>query len=103
MDHLLDETDVSVDFRAPRGAIWAADIALKIGDLATAVKNRVFHGSKRISRFAPVQFIGDQFWEPTTLGECSTPEEVRAYARSIARTQPSFANELIAIANRADE
>ena len=102
MYHMLDETDVSVDFKAPRGAIWAADIAIKIGDWAEAVKSRALHGSKRITRFAPVQFINDQFWEPTTIDECSTAEHVRAYARSIARTQPSFASELIAIANRAD-
>ena len=102
MDHLLDETDVSVDFKVPHGAIWAADIAIKIGDWAEAIKTRVLHGGKRITGFAPVQFINDQFWEPTTLDECSTAENVRAYARSIARTQPGFASEHIAIANRAD-
>ena len=37
-----------------------------------------------------------------SLTSCTSAEEVRQYASSIQRTHPSFANDLFAAANRAD-
>ena len=89
-------------YHPPRGAIWAAETVVRITDVLGSLAARIHRGAKRFTSFAPVQFISDQFWEPRTLSECETPEQVRAYARSIMRTQPAFANELIAFANKAE-
>jgi hypothetical protein len=50
-----------------------------------------------------IQYIHDQFSEYPSLESCKTPDEVRAYARSIQTTQPGFASELFAAADRASD
>ena len=50
-----------------------------------------------------IQYIHDQFAEFPSLDACRTPDEVRSYARSIQNTQPGFASELFAAADRADD
>lgn len=68
----------------PRGAYWAAEAIVKVTDA--------------IGR--GIEFIADQFRE-TTLDNAKTPEQVIDYANRIRDRHPSFANELIAAANRA--
>jgi hypothetical protein len=71
----------------PRGADW----------LATAF---VYYFEKIGSA---VHYIHDQFSEYPSLESCKTPDEVRSYARSIQTTQPGFASELFAAADRASD
>lgn len=75
---------------APRGAIWAAEVVFAATNFAGAVVDK-------ISAFARA-FRGT----PSSLESCKTAEDVIAYANSIRDKHPTFANELIAAANRKE-
>ena len=69
----------------PRGAIWAADVFSKLLDTIDG----------------GIDFIVDQFNEPAGLEQARSAEDVIRYANSIRHQDPSFADELIAAANRS--
>lgn len=69
---------------APRGAIVAAGAFAKFLDIIDG----------------GIHFIADQFREVKPLDRAETAEDVIRYANSIRHSDPSFANELIAAANR---
>lgn len=75
------------EITVPRGSIWAASAVVKLTDLLAA----------------GIDFIADQFVDHTAPETCRTPEDLRVFARKIQASQPGFAAELIAAANRADE
>lgn len=73
--------------QAPRGSIWAANAFVKLID----------------SIDGGIQFIADQFREVKPLDRARTAQDVIDYANSIRDSDPSFANELIAAANRSKD
>ena len=74
------------EIKAPRGAIWLAEAFAFYLDKAEQA----------------VHFIADQFTETKPLDQCETAQDVIDYANSIKHRDPSFANDLIAAANRSD-
>jgi len=74
------------EIKAPRGAIW----------LATAF---AYYYEKAEQA---VHFIADQFTEVKPLDQAETAQDVIDYANSIKHRDPSFAQDLIAAANRSD-
>jgi hypothetical protein len=75
------------ELKAPRGAIWAADVVVKLADLLGA----------------GIDFIADQFAEVKPLDQAETAQDVINYANSIKDRDPSFAQDLIAAANRSED
>jgi hypothetical protein len=74
-------------FKAPRGAVWAANAFTKIIDAIDG----------------GIDFISEQFREVKPLDKAETAQDVIAYANSISKRDPSFAADLIAAANRSEE
>jgi hypothetical protein len=72
---------------APRGAVWLADAFAYYLDLLDG----------------GLDFIADQFREVKPLDKAETAQDVIAYANSIQHRDPSFAQDLIAAANRSEE
>jgi hypothetical protein len=69
----------------PRGAVWAASAV-------AAVTSALSRG---------IEFISDQLREVHPLDEVKTPEDLINYAYRIRDRDPSFSDELIALAQRA--
>lgn len=72
---------------APRGAIWAAEVVFFTTNLVGRFVDKVYTLVRGI---------------PSSLDSCKTADDVIAYANSIRHSQPTFANELIAAANRKE-
>jgi hypothetical protein len=72
------------EIKIPRGAIWAADVfEMFIDGIGSAIA-----------------FCMPESQDP--LERAKTPQDVRDYANTIRHSQPSFADELMAAADRAE-
>lgn len=74
-----------MDYQAPRGAIWAAELFAGALDLVGKFFDKI-----RSASWSP----------PQSLDACKNAEDVIAYANSIRFSQPTFASELLAAAGR---
>jgi hypothetical protein len=74
-----------MDYQQPRGAVWLAGAYVNALNLVGNLLDRLGSLSS-----------------PAGLENARTPDDVRAFARRIERTDPSFASDLKAAADRAD-